>query len=441
VTVTQTVTLWIVNRPSSPYDRLDKLKQGKFGPYDQMPGEHSNGWHGWRTMNQQTKLEQQLRRWTAAGLIDQGLRDRITAFEAGQERRASLRWPVILAMVFGGLLLAAGVTLFVAAHWSELSPSERFVLMVVMVAIFQTGGAAVAERFPALSATLHAIGTVTLGAAIFLTAQIFNLHEDWATGVLLWAVGAAAGFALLRDWIQSVALALLVPAWLISQWSITSEHHWGGNRPVASGLLLTALCYLSARIGDQESGVRRALVWIGGVALLPCAGVAIGLAMADRADSWWNPTSRVGYAPLAVAWTVAIVAPLLLAWLLRGRAAWINVVWAIWAYALLLSAGRSHEFSRVGDHRDFPMTVSLYALCGVGSVSLVAWGLREKRKERLNLGIAALAISVLFFYFDSFMGKLGRSASLLILGALCLAGGYALEITRRRLVARMEVTR
>jgi hypothetical protein len=37
------------------------------------------------------------------------------------------------------------------------------------------------------------------------------------------------------------------------------------------------------------------------------------------------------------------------------------------------------------------------------------------------------------------MGKLGRSASLLILGLLCLAGGYALEVTRRRLVARMEL--
>jgi len=70
----------------------------------------------------------------------------------------------------------------------------------------------------------------------------------------------------------------------------------------------------------------------------------------------------------------------------------------------------------------------------------VAWGLYEKRKERLNLGIAGFAISVLFFYFDSIMGKLGRSASLLILGVLCLAGGYVLEVTRRRLMSRMEMS-
>jgi len=87
------------------------------------------------------------------------------------------------------------------------------------------------------------------------------------------------------------------------------------------------------------------------------------------------------------------------------------------------------------------MTLALYALCAIGSVGMVAWGFDEKRKERLNLGIAGFAISVLFFYFDSFMGKLGRSASLFVLGALCLAGGYALEVTRRKLMARMETSR
>jgi hypothetical protein len=79
-------------------------------------------------------------------------------------------------------------------------------------------------------------------------------------------------------------------------------------------------------------------------------------------------------------------------------------------------------------------------LCAVGSIGLVAWGLYEKRKERVNLGVAAFAISVLFFYFDSFMGKLGRSAGLIGLGLICLAGGYALEITRRKLVAKMETS-
>ncbi len=392
-------------------------------------------------MSPRTRLAEQIKRWIEAGLIDAPAGERILAFEAGQERRASLRWPVILAMVFGGILLAAGVTLFVAAHWAELSPAQRFLLMLLMVGIFQIGGASLADKFPALSMTLHAIGTATLGAAIYLTAQIFNLHENWATGVLLWAVGAAAGYILLRDWIQAAALALLVPAWLISQWTIATQSHWGGDRPLEFGLLLTSLCYLSARIGDQESTVRRTLVWIGGIALLPCAGIAIAIAFDEGSGFYWNKFSALRFSSLVIGWVVAFAAPLILALLLRGYAVWINFVWAAWTYALILSAAHSNSVVGRENHRTLSATLALYALCAIGSVGLVAWGLREKRRERLNLGIAAFAISVLFFYFDSFMGKLGRSASLLILGALCLAGGYALEVTRRRLVARMELGR
>jgi hypothetical protein len=322
---------------------------------------------------------------------------RILAFEAGQERRASLQWPVLLAMVFGGILFAAGATLFVAAHWSELSPAIRFSLVLLMVGVFHISGAMLADRFPPLSTTLHALGTATLGAAIFLTAQIFNLHEDWATGVLLWTIGAAAGYILLRDWIQAAFLALLAPSWLISQWTITTEWHSGGARPLGVGLILTALCYLSARIGDQDNAARRTMVWIGGIALLPCVGTAFDIAIQEGSLFRHNERSPLSFAILLIGWTVALAGPLVLAWFLRGRAAWINFLWANWAYAFILSAGRLLSSGTREDHRFLVATVALYALCALGSVGLVAWGLFEKRKERLNLGIAGFAISVLVF--------------------------------------------
>jgi uncharacterized membrane protein len=391
-------------------------------------------------LNKRGQLGAQVQRWTKAGVIDAVAAARIAAFEAGQERRATLRWPVYLAMAFGGILVAAGVTLFVAAHWSELSPAARFSLVLLLVGLFHIGGALLANRFPALSTTLHALGTAALGAGIFLTAQIFNLHENWATGILLWSIGAAVGYLLLRDWTQAAALALLTPAWLISQWTITTEWQSRGDRPLEMGLVLIALCYLSARIGDQESTVRRTLVWIGGIALLPCVGTAIGIAIEEGYSFRYDERSPLGPAPLLIGWSVAVIVPLVLAWFLRGQSAWMNVLWAAWTYLLLLSARHSHAFGGHEYQRSLGATVALYALCAIGSVGLVVWGLREKRRERLNLGVAAFAISVLFFYFDSFMGKLGRSASLLILGVICLAGGYILEITRRRLMARMELS-
>jgi uncharacterized membrane protein len=79
-----------------------------------------------------------------------------------------------------------------------------------------------------------------------------------------------------------------------------------------------------------------------------------------------------------------------------------------------------------------------YGMCALGSVGLIAWGLKEARRERINLGVAGFALTVLSFYFSNVMDKLGRAASLVGLGVLFLLGGWLLEKMRRRLTARLE---
>jgi hypothetical protein len=74
----------------------------------------------------------------------------------------------------------------------------------------------------------------------------------------------------------------------------------------------------------------------------------------------------------------------------------------------------------------------------VGSVGLAWWGVRESRPERINLAIAGFALTVLCFYFSDVMDKVGRSASLMLMGLLFLGGGWLLERTRRGLLARMN---
>ena len=56
----------------------------------------------------------------------------------------------------------------------------------------------------------------------------------------------------------------------------------------------------------------------------------------------------------------------------------------------------------------------------------------------VNLGIVGFAIAVGWFYFSDIFDKLGRSLGLIGLGILFLAGGWALERTRRKLMAGME---
>ena len=58
---------------------------------------------------------------------------------------------------------------------------------------------------------LHAVGTVALGGAIAMAGQIFNMQEHWPSAVLLWAVGAIAGWLLLGDWPHLALTAILAP--------------------------------------------------------------------------------------------------------------------------------------------------------------------------------------------------------------------------------------
>jgi uncharacterized membrane protein len=83
-------------------------------------------------------------------------------------------------------------------------------------------------------------------------------------------------------------------------------------------------------------------------------------------------------------------------------------------------------------------TLGIYFWAGVGALGLVAWGLLERQRARINLGVAGFALTVLIFYFSDVMDKLGRSASLIGMGVLLIFGGWILERTRRQLVARVQ---
>lgn len=189
----------------------------------------------------------------------------------------------LLALGLGAVLLCAGVLLFVAAHWDELSPTWRFTLVLMLAGLFPIAGALTMDRFPALAVTFYAIGTICVGAGIFLTAQIFNLQEHWPSGILLWSIGALASWLVLRQWPQSVLLALLVPAWLAGEWQVRMESYAYCGRLILDGLLLLSLTYLMARAGAEDSVLRRALAWIGGISLLPLAI----LAFVDQRELLW----------------------------------------------------------------------------------------------------------------------------------------------------------
>lgn len=361
------------------------------------------------------ELESSLSRWVEAQILDSAQADRIKQFESELAPRQRSRWPVIAALAFGGAMLAAGVLLFVSAHWDRLSPAERMALLVAAVGAFHVVGAATSERFTAFATTMHAVGTIALGGAIALAGQIFHMQEHWPAAVLLWALGAAVGWALLRDWTHLAMVAVLAPWWLAGEWS---EWIGRGAAPVVTcGTLLLAISYFSARRrGGESTATGSVLTWLGGLALIP-ATIAVAVSR-----SWPGQADRPGL--LALGWAGAILVPLAVAYVCRRDEAWMNLIAALWVVALYAASDARAEGL-------------LYALCAAGSAATVAWGVHEFRTERINLGMAGFAVTLIFFFFSNVMDKLGRSASLMALGVVCVAGGWYWEKLRRELIARV----
>ena len=363
------------------------------------------------------RWDRSLRRWTNAGLIDPSVAERIRLYEDEREEPGTLHWPVLLAAGFGALMAGAGVLLFVASHWEALSPSARFLIVLASVGSFHVAGALASTRTPALGTALHAAGTAALGGGVYLAGQIFNMAAHWPSGLMLWAAGAWLAWFVLRHETQLLLAATLTPAWYTSEWMVAIERagwrNWDEDVVSAAANVLIGLALFTAPSAPDHR--RRGLVWLAAVVLVPAlAFLALTSSGPITVRAW--PRGIVLLALLIV-----VVVPLAAAWLLRGPRAWLNVVALGWVLMLIPLAA-------------FREALILFGWWALGALGLAAWGLKEGRTERINFGALAFAIVVLAFYFSNVMDKLGRSASLLGLGLLFLAGGWVLERTRRRLV-------
>jgi uncharacterized membrane protein len=370
-----------------------------------------------------------LTRWQAAGLLDAQTAAAIRAYEEAHVRPSSRRWQVRIALIAGTILLGAGVLLFVAAHWDSVSPLVRMLLVLAMLCFFHTLGLLTHTRFAGFATAMHAAGTLAAGAAIALIGQIFNMQEHWPSGVMLWSLCAAAGWALLRDPFQQSLTLLLLPAWIACEWLDRAGGHGGVTTYLARFLALIGVTYLTAFLQS-----RRAVFYTlfsAGALLLPFAVLLLSQGWSDAEYRQALPPSYK-----VCAWTLALLA--IAAGCMLNRRSWApllvvaGTVWALpWAQTKIIGKIGTYTWQHSEPN------LLAYLMVAAGAIFLVWWGIRVLSRPVINFGITAFALTVTWFYFANVMNKLDRSLGLIVLGILFLGGGWALEYTRRRIVASM----
>ena len=380
-------------------------------------------------------IESQLNRWVEGGALDAEAAERIRAFEANRPGPGGgVRWQSLIALILGAILLACGVALFVAAHWSEISPGARLTLVFAMVAVFHLAGGLARESYPRTSTALHAVGTLTLGPAIALVGQIFNLSSHWPSAVLLWAVGAVAGWRLLKDEAQQTLALLLIPAWMICELADAGANLIGTE--IYAGRLLAVWAVLYLTFFDS---LKRKIVH--GV-LAAAATIAAVVGTPLMLTGWESYSSTQTFLPFGtrfLAWTAIAAVPLVVAafhghkGLAPVAAATVYALALPWCYRTWVVTSPNpalpYRYTLTGPNLFAYLVVAAFA------VFLCAWGVRLGSKLLVNFGVVGFAITVVWFYSSSILTAINRSVALIGLGVLFLAGGWALEKVRRGMIA------
>lgn len=396
-------------------------------------------------------IEGLLSRWQSAGVLESAAADRIRAFESDrtliepakdqekivQSKAAGIAWQGVVALILGAILLACGVALFVSSHWDEIGPASRLAIVLSVLALFHLGGAVTRSSFENLSTALHAVGTLSTGAAIALVGQIFNMQEHWPAAILLWAVAALAGWALLHDQAQQTLALLLIPAWIFSEMEFYTSRHIGQEPYLGRFLLVWSIFYLTIFIGSRRRVVHGILFAAAAVAAI------VGTVMMTAGWVSWSDTQNfIPFSTRFWAWVAIAAIPLAIAafkghWgLIPPAAAVVFSVALPWCQHLWIDRNGAEFGIRPGTRNE--ANLAAHALVAAFAICIIWWGVRRVSRALVNLGMVYFAIAVGWFYFSNILDKMGRSLGLIGLGILFLAGGWLLERTRRRLLAGMD---
>jgi uncharacterized membrane protein len=264
------------------------------------------------------RLEADLARWQADGIVSANTADAIRG--RLQPVPEGVTIATVVAIV-GGLLIAAAFLAFIAANWTAIARPARFGILLVGVAAAYTLGALFDRAGRVYLADLAVgVGAIIFGAAIALVGQMYHLSDDFAAGLLLWAIGAliaaactgsrgALAVALAAGCLWSGARVFevsnvhveFVPFWLIA-----ALLAWSWNAPVARHLVSAAAVAWWVLCAFAVDGARS-----GNPSFAFSAGAALqfgaGLALAGRGSDELRPLGLTlsSYGAIAMAFGLA----------------------------------------------------------------------------------------------------------------------------------------
>jgi uncharacterized membrane protein len=430
-------------------------------------------------------LEKELPILESEGIISRDTHQGISTYYT-DHTTSGLHWAVIAFAVLGSLLIGAGIILLFAHNWDELTRPTRAVLsfcpliigsVLSIAAMVKNGGTALRES----AGLFHSL---SVGAAIALIGQTYNLPSDVPAFMLTWSLLILPLIFLLRS-----TGVLLVYLGLIWGWTINAQETYGQAAAFWALFAPAALFTVQGIRGDADHPATLIRVWGALLALIMSVGFVLertvpglwiiaysallsgagllGVRLYAGRQGWSNPLKAVGLIGIAV---LAYVLTFMDCWDNIGwnhiRTGWNYTAWGVWLDSAvtvgLLGAWVTAAVKAF--RRDSLETVTLAAFPVIGLVTFligsladntnavnavfynafmlylgvmyVVMGCRNTRLKQLNGGMAILSLLLVTRFFDVEMEFLARGIVFIVLGCCFLSAN--LVMARRKKIQEVS---
>ncbi|MFT4883593.1 MAG: putative membrane protein [Natronomonas sp.] len=360
-------------------------------------------------------LQDEVDEWVREGIITDEQAEEILARYEGADRR----WPrIVLALsLVGAVLVFAGIALFLATNWRDLSRPARAVVLVAAPTLAYVGGVAGYDRnAPRIGHAMCILGAVLVGPSVFLFDSLYALD-------------------LAMEWLLFAWLAVMLP----------TGHALGSRVGTAFGLVLAAVLVAvleeSAAVTVAIGGLGIALFALGhfrddavawtyriGGTTMALAGL-LGMTLLEGQFQWFDPD------PTAVLAATSLGAVAGAAWLFvtekRMGAEWSTVAVLALAGAFILGLFAPD------------IVPELLAFAGVHLTALVGllatgyFGYRTESRRFIDLAAGGGMLQTLSFVQATVIDALSGSIALIVAGLILLGAGIALERGRRALLSNL----
>jgi hypothetical protein len=346
----------------------------------------------------------------------------------------------------GAVLIAAGITLLVAAHWDEIPRGVKIAAGLGLMLGFHAGGWWLREihgKYRKTGEALHLVGSGLFLANIALLGQIYHIVSRPPNAFLLWWIGIAALPWLLRSRAQHVLLLLAFGIWFgleVNQdgCPICCE----SERQVLLYALL-GLGYLGAGYGlrrtrfSEFAGVTERL---GLLAFLIFTFPLTWKGFFGREDAelhaWFFPALGL-FALLLLAGGIRNLRALAVQWrwtwfaALFGMVAFMATVWfGCWQ----LDPVGAHHYWRGESWNYLVGVLALFVFC----LLQIQVGLQERSPFLVNLGVVFIALDIIAAYCDLFESMARTGMMFVISGVFLILFGVYLEKKRRKLMRQIK---